>query len=97
VGIMEVPCCGGLLGVAKKAREEAERNIPTGIDYIELKDFIHPIDNVIYVTGKDSGSVPLDSLNLEGHYVVTIKTLNDFAMWAIVIAGIVLYDRNSKM
>jgi len=26
--IMEVPCCGGLLGIAKKARDRASRNIP---------------------------------------------------------------------
>jgi len=26
--IMEVPCCGGLVGMAKKAREKASRNIP---------------------------------------------------------------------
>jgi len=31
VMIMQVPCCGGLLNLAKKAVEEAERNIPVKI------------------------------------------------------------------
>jgi len=76
---------------------EAERNIPEGINYTELKDFEHPAENVIYVTGKDSGSIPLDTLNLNNNHVVTIKTFNNYAMWAIIIAGIVLYDRYSKL
>jgi hypothetical protein len=35
--IMEVPCCGGLLQMAKTARENAGRNIPVKLSVISIK------------------------------------------------------------
>lgn len=35
--IMEVPCCGGLLRIAEKAREEAERNIPVKVIVLSVR------------------------------------------------------------
>jgi hypothetical protein len=35
--IMEVPCCGGLLQIAKKARESASRNIPLKVMVMSIK------------------------------------------------------------
>jgi hypothetical protein len=35
--IMEVPCCGGLLQLAKAAREKASRNIPLKVMVMSVK------------------------------------------------------------
>ena len=35
--MMEVPCCGGLLQIAKAAREKASRNIPIKAIVISIK------------------------------------------------------------
>ncbi len=35
--IMEVPCCGGLLQIAKRARESASRNIPLKVMVMSIK------------------------------------------------------------
>lgn len=35
--IMEVPCCGGLIRIAKRARELAQRNIPLKVIMISIK------------------------------------------------------------
>lgn len=37
VAIMEVPCCGGLVQIAKLARQSAERNIPIKVITISIK------------------------------------------------------------
>ena len=37
VAIMEVPCCGGLLQIAKLARGSAKRNIPVKVIKISIK------------------------------------------------------------
>jgi hypothetical protein len=37
VVIMEVPCCGGLLQMAKQARESAGRNIPIKLAVISVQ------------------------------------------------------------
>jgi hypothetical protein len=34
--IMEVPCCGGLLQMAKMAREQAGRNVPIKIAIVGI-------------------------------------------------------------
>jgi len=75
---------------------EAERNIPEGMDFTWLHDFVHPEEDVIYVTRCDESILPLISLPMEGNHVVSVNTVNSFAMWAVVIAGIVLYDRKVK-
>lgn len=75
---------------------EAERNIPKKIKFSYLEDFKHPKKNVIYVFGKDSGALPLEDLPLKGNHIVTIKTQKDYSMWALIVAGIVLYDRKVK-
>ena len=77
---------------------EAERNIPDNINYTYLKDFVHPKEDVFYVLGKDSGTLSLDKIDkFDNKFkVVSIKTFYNFAMWAIVITGIVLYDRKVK-
>ncbi|MDP4277201.1 MAG: 4Fe-4S dicluster domain-containing protein [Bacteroidota bacterium] len=35
--IMEVPCCSGLVGIAKKARDKASRNIPIKVIVVSVK------------------------------------------------------------
>jgi hypothetical protein len=75
---------------------EAKRNIPEAIKYQELKDFKHPKENVIYLLGKDSSSLPLETLPLKSNFVVSISTRDNLALWSIVVAGIVLYDRKVK-
>jgi hypothetical protein len=35
--IMEVPCCGGLLQIAKRAKEMASRNIPLKLLVMSIK------------------------------------------------------------
>jgi len=75
---------------------EAERNIPRKIKYTRLKDFAHPKEDVIYVLGKDSTELPLAKLPLKGNHVVTIDTFQGYAIWALVAAGIALYDRKVK-
>jgi len=35
--IMEVPCCNGLVGIAKKARDKASRNIPIKVIVVSVK------------------------------------------------------------
>jgi hypothetical protein len=35
--IMEVPCCGGLLQIAKRAKEMASRNIPLKLLVLSIK------------------------------------------------------------
>jgi len=35
--IMEVPCCSGLIGLAKKASEKASRKIPIKIIIVSIK------------------------------------------------------------
>ena len=74
---------------------EAERNIPPGINYTYLEDFVHPEDDVFYVFGPDSGKLPLEKLEKD-ESIVVVNTFYNFAMWAIVVAGIVLYDRKVK-
>ncbi len=37
VMIMEVPCCGGLLGLAKNASEMANRKIPIKLIVVSIK------------------------------------------------------------
>jgi hypothetical protein len=37
VVIMEVPCCGGLLQMAKSARENAKRNIPIKLAVVSIQ------------------------------------------------------------
>lgn len=75
---------------------EAARNIPEGIDYQNLKDFQHPAEDVVYVLGKDSSSLPLSELPLKNNYVVNIPTNDGLALWSVVAAGLTLYDRKIK-
>jgi hypothetical protein len=37
VVIMEVPCCGGLLGIAQKALQESNRKIPVKLSIVGIK------------------------------------------------------------
>lgn len=75
---------------------EAERNMEKDVEFENLEDFKHPEEDVIYVIGKDSASLPLEKLPLENNHVVTIATRDNLALWSIVVAGIVLYDRKVK-
>ena len=72
---------------------EAERNIPQSLNYWELSDFVLPEDNVFLVLGKDSDALALENLPIDDPVIVSIKTVKGYAMWAIVVAGIVLYQR----
>lgn len=75
---------------------EASRNIPDGIEFDSLSDFIHPAEDVIYIVGPDSSVLPIGSLPMDGNHVVSISTVDGFALWSVVVAGIVLYDRKVK-
>lgn len=72
---------------------EAERNIPESLNYWDLSDFQMPEDNLFFVLGKDSGALDLMNLPIDDPVIVSIDTVSGFAMWAIVVAGIVLYQR----
>lgn len=84
---------------------EFEPNMPLGISYNDLKDFVHPIGNTFYVVGPDEGNLDLDNLFSQGYLtnnqVVTIKPPLTFGYavsgWSHVIAAIALYDRLAKL
>lgn len=76
---------------------ESTRNIPENISYTYLKDFVHPAEDVIYVTSCDESVLPIGELPMKGNNVVAIETIDELAIWAVVVAGVVLYDRMVKV
>lgn len=74
----------------------AERNIPKDIDFTYLKNFVHPKEDVIYVVGKDSGTMLEEVPLLKGNHVVSIAADDNLALWALIVIGITLYDRKVK-
>lgn len=82
---------------------EVERLIPAGIPYKYLHDFVHPVDNVIYVIGPNSApeGYKLDELGIRSQdKVVTIRNPRrspNFAMESGLVAASVVYDRWFKV
>ena len=72
-----------------------------GIDFIPLKNFNHPTDNVLYIFGSDYSVLNLSELKekgyLEGNFVVSIGTGSTIPLWAHTAMSIVLYDRKVKL
>jgi len=72
-----------------------------GIDFIPLKNFNHPTDNVLYIFGSDYSTLNLSELKekgyLEDNFVVSIETGSKIPLWAHTAMSIVLYDRKVKL
>jgi len=72
-----------------------------GIDFIPLKNFNHPTDNVLYIFGSDYSVLNLSELKekgyLEDNFVVSIETESKIPLWAHTAMSIVLYDRKVKL
>lgn len=74
----------------------AERNLPPNTPFTNIKNFIHPKDNVIYVFGKDSNTLNPKDFPSKNRQIVTISTFEGLSLWSIVTTGIVLFDRQQK-
>ena len=70
-----------------------QRTIPDSEGYTMLEDYDHPA-YALYVLGPDSGTLTRH-VNLADD-IVSIKTQHNYAMWSMVVAGIVVWDRKVK-
>lgn len=63
-----------------------------------LKDYVHPVGDVLYVLGSDYGDVELKTLQARGNCdFVRIDVMETGILWAHIALGIVLNDRSTKM
>ncbi len=68
------------------------------LDYVNLVDFVHPTDEVIYVIGPDSTGLPLSKIAFPARsHLVTITTPRNHDLWSFIVAALVLFDRKNKL
>lgn len=71
-----------------------------GLECQSLPDFTHPVEPVIYIAGPDSAGLNLEHMKEEGAFehadLVTVPTVNSFALWSLEALAIVLYDRHRR-
>jgi len=78
---------------------EVKHKIPKEFKPDELKDFVHPPEDVYYVVGSDFGSIDFSRLNpkQKNYYAAYIETGNAIPLWSHTALAIGLYDRSVKI
>jgi len=76
---------------------EAERGIPTNIEFNYLKNFKHPKGDTLYIVGPDTNGINFKEINeFINNNVVAIQTEKNYAIWSFIAIAIALYDRRLK-
>jgi len=76
---------------------EGEAYIPADTPYEYVEKFTHPAGDALYVVGPDYQAFPVSGMDLTGdNRLVVVRTSQNFSLWSILAAAIVLRDRWMK-